>query len=94
MSRKPRGFWVWATLFILVLGLLAWAPWLNNRVIYEEVRRTRAIKDGTYGWVIYPDGTRKREWICDYRVMWVPFGRWVASCEGAYYVTFWGRIVP
>ena len=29
--------------------------------------------------------------ICDYKVMWFPFGRWVASCEGGYYVTFWGK---
>ncbi len=29
--------------------------------------------------------------ICDYKVMWFPFGRWVASCEGGYYVTFWGE---
>lgn len=29
--------------------------------------------------------------ICDYKVMWAPLGRWVASCEGGYYVTFWGK---
>ncbi len=29
--------------------------------------------------------------ICDYNVMWAPFGRWVVSCEGGYYVTFWGE---
>ena len=27
--------------------------------------------------------------VCDYEVMWAPFGRWVASCEGGYYVPFW-----
>ena len=31
--------------------------------------------------------------ICDYKVMWFPFGRWVASCEGGYYVTFWDKPV-
>lgn len=29
--------------------------------------------------------------MCDYNVMWFPFGRWVASCEGGYYVIFWGK---
>ena len=29
--------------------------------------------------------------ICDYKVVWAPLGRWVASCEGGYYVTFWGK---
>lgn len=30
--------------------------------------------------------------ICDYRVMWFPFGRYVASCEGGYYVGFWSGL--
>jgi hypothetical protein len=50
--------------------------------------------DGTMGWVDYPNGTKKYELICDYNVMWTPFGRWVASCEGGYYVTFWDKIFP
>ena len=31
--------------------------------------------------------------LCDYNVMWWPFGRAVASCEGGYFVTFWGKII-
>ncbi|RLG19695.1 hypothetical protein DRN67_02025 [Candidatus Micrarchaeota archaeon] len=31
--------------------------------------------------------------ICDYKVRWVHFGRWVASCEEAYFVTFYGEIL-
>ncbi|CEG11853.1 exported hypothetical protein [groundwater metagenome] len=27
--------------------------------------------------------------ICDYKVAWVPFGRYVASCEGGYFVPFY-----
>ena len=50
--------------------------------------------DGTMGWVDYPNGTKKYELTCDYNVMWTPFGRWVASCEGGYYVTFWDKIFP
>jgi hypothetical protein len=79
---------------VLLLGTLVWAPWLNNQEIHDRVFQEKAHKDGTYGWVIYPDGTKKYELICDYKVMWAPFGRWVASCEGAYYVTFWGQIIP
>jgi len=30
--------------------------------------------------------------LCDYNVMWWPFGRLVVSCEGGYIVTFWGKI--
>lgn len=32
--------------------------------------------------------------ICDYKVMWFPFGRYVASYEGGYYVKFYGQINP
>jgi hypothetical protein len=82
------------TLILLVVLLVAWAPWLNDKEIHDRVFQERAQKDGTMGWVIYLDGSKKYELICDYTVMWVPFGRWVASCEGGYYVTFWGQILP
>jgi hypothetical protein len=42
------------------------------------------------------DGTIDKqtgELICDYNVTWFPFGRWVASCEGGYFVTFSGQII-
>ena len=58
------------------------------------VFREKAEKDGTMGWVTMPDGSAEYMLICDYEVHWVPFGRWVASCEGSYFVTFWGKIVP
>ncbi|MEN3034811.1 MAG: hypothetical protein ABC537_00780 [Candidatus Methanosuratincola sp.] len=58
------------------------------------VLREKAEKDGTMGWVTMPDGSIEYMLICDYNVRWFPFGRWVASCEGAYFVTFWGEIVP
>jgi hypothetical protein len=32
--------------------------------------------------------------LCDYNVRWVPFGRWAASCEGGYYITSFGKILP
>lgn len=32
--------------------------------------------------------------LCDYGVTWVPFGRYIASCEGGYFITFYGKISP
>ena len=78
------------TVFLFVL---AWAPWLNDKEIHDRVFQEKAHKDGTMGWIIYPNGTKKYELICDYNVMWFSFGRWVASCEGGYFVTFWGKIL-
>jgi len=49
-----------------------------NKEILEKSRRL-GITDGVV--------------ICDYSVRWIPFGRWVRSCEGGpYFVTFWGKI--
>ena len=81
-------------LAIIGLFLLAWAPWLNDEDIHDRIFQEKAHLHGTMGWVDYPDSTRKYELICDYNVMWAPFGRWVASCEGGYYVTFWNKIFP
>ena len=77
---------------LLILFLFAWAPWMNNKAIHDRVFQQKARKDGTMGWVIQPDGTKEYTLICDYNVMWFPFGRYVASCEGSYFVTFWGKI--
>ena len=80
-------------LTLLALFLLVWAPWMDNQEIHDRVFQEKAHKDGTMGWIIKPDGTREYTLICDYNVMWLTFGRWVASCEGGYFVTFWGKII-
>jgi hypothetical protein len=74
---------------VFMLGLLvllfAWAPWLDDAAIHDQVFAERAHIDGTID-------KQTGEVICDYSVSWCPFGRWVASCEGGYFVTFWGKI--
>ena len=79
---------------ILVLLILCWAPWLNDKEIHDRVFQEKAHIDGTMGWIVLPNRTKEYTLICDYNVMWSPFGRWVASCEGGYYVTFWNQILP
>jgi hypothetical protein len=85
--------------FLIVLALsvlivLGWAPWMDSQTIHDKVFKLKADKDGTMGWIILQNGTKIYTQICDYNVMWFPFGRYVASCEGGYYVTFWGKIIP
>jgi hypothetical protein len=72
--------------FLLILFLLAWAPWLDNQALHDRIMQERAHIDGTID-------KQTGELICDYNVMWAPFGRWVASCEGGYYVTFFGQTI-
>jgi len=66
---------------------------MNEKEIHDMVFREKAYVDGTMGWVIYANGTEIYQIICDYNVGWVPFGRWVASCERGYYITFWNQII-
>ena len=66
--------------------MLAWAPWLNSQKLHDKVLLERGRLDHTVG--------DTEEIVCDYTVVWVPFGRWVASCEGGWYVTFWLQILP
>jgi len=82
------------TIILLAVSLLAWAPWMDEQAVHDRVFQEKANIDGTMGWVVYPNETKRYELICDYKVSWMPFGRWVASCEGGYYVTFWGKIIP
>jgi hypothetical protein len=75
------------TFFALVLIVLfVWAPWMDDEAILDKVFEEKALTDGTID-------KQTGELICDYTVSWLPFGRWVASCEGGYFVTFWGNIL-
>jgi len=80
-------------LTLLFLFLLFWAPWIDIQAIHGRVFEEKAHKDGTMGWVIQPDGTRECTLICDYNVIWFPFGRWVASYEVGYFVSFRVKII-
>lgn len=70
---------------LLTALLFAWAPWLNDQKIHDMVLQERGRTDGTID--------KNGGIICDYKVGWMPFGRWVASCEGGYYVAFYGQIL-
>lgn len=74
------------TTFLLILFLLAWAPWLNKKILHDQVLQEKGKIDGTID-------RETGELICDYSVTWFPFGRYVASCEGGYFVTFYGKIL-
>lgn len=73
-------------LLVVILLLLFWAHWLNDQEIHERVFKEKASIDGTIN-------KETGEQICDYSVRWTPFGRWVASCEGGYIVTFYGQLI-
>ena len=71
---------------LIIVAMLAWSPWLSYQIIHDKVFNEKSKIDGTVD-------KQTGELICDYNVMWLPFGRWVASCEGGYFVTFWGKIL-
>ena len=79
MKKNTKIFLVIASIILL---LLISAPWMDNRAVHDKVFLERARIDGTID-------RQTGELICDYNVMWFPFGKYVASCEGADFVWFW-----
>lgn len=63
-----------------VLVLLAIAPWMNNKSIQNDILQKYGRQDGSID--------KNGNLFCDYEAMWLPFGRWVVSCEGGYFVPF------
>jgi len=108
MGRSARSLLL--ILYVMGLLLLAWAPWLDDKEMHDRILKEKGRVDGTIVSIesIVADEEALKEMIeyseahgvtggiliCDYKVMWAPFGRWVASCEGGYYVTFYGQVVP
>lgn len=86
LKSKKRSIRIVAFAIFLIFLLLAWAPWMDNQAIHDMVFEERAGIDGTID-------RETGELICDYEVVWAPFGRWVASCEGGYFVTFYGELL-
>ena len=86
LVKTTRGVKIIIIIVLILLSLLAWAPWLNNQAIHDRVFQERAAIDGTID-------NETGELICDYNVMWFPFGRYVASCESGYFITFYGKIL-
>ena len=71
----------------LFVVLLAWAPWMDDKALHDRILAEKGGIDGTVN-------RQTGELFCDYGVSWLPFGRYVASCEGGYYVTFYGGVLP
>jgi hypothetical protein len=92
-SEMKKGVKTIILTIVLILLLFVWAPWMDNQAIHDKVFQEKAHKDGTMGWITKPDGTRVYTLLCPYNVRWRPFGRIVVSCEGGYFVTFWGKII-
>ncbi len=70
---------------VLLFLLLLWVPWLDDQRIHDFVLRERGPIDGTID-------QETGEVLCDYAVTWAPFGRWVASCEGGYFIPFFADV--
>jgi hypothetical protein len=75
MIPKSVGVVVMVALgfLIVVILILAWAPWIDDEEIHDRVLRERAHIDGTMGWLTQPDGSKVYTLICDYEVHWAPF---------------------
>ncbi|MFH0835120.1 MAG: hypothetical protein V1881_02160 [Candidatus Micrarchaeota archaeon] len=74
-------------LVFLFLILLAWAPWMDEKALHDRIFAEHGLTDGSVN-------KQTGELVCDYDVSWLPFGRYIGSCEAGYYVTFYGSELP
>lgn len=72
-----------AVLSVLVISLLAWAPWVT-----DDYAKNKVIEK-----VGFPNpvvGLEDDESLC---VTWIPFGRFAATYEHGWFVTFFGAVI-
>ena len=108
-SKVKNNFIFFIILFQLIFLITAWASWMDDQKIHEKVLQEKGWIDGTIQPIenilssevlqqLIEDsrdaGIFDGILICDYNVIWAPFGRWVTNCEGGWYVTFYGDIYP
>jgi hypothetical protein len=79
MSNTQKTI-VYCIIFFILGAMLTWAPWLNDKALLDITTAERADKDGTNNAGCGP-----------YTITTAPLGRWVGSCEAAYFITFWGQ---
>jgi len=78
--QNQKGFVKILAVIIVIFVLLVTAPWMNKQIIHDNVLQQHGKIDGSVD--------KNDKIICDYEVMWLPFGRFVASCEGGHFVPF------
>lgn len=68
---------------IILLLLLAWAPWITKEYALNKVRSNSNFINQ------HPDGIQDFE----INVFWLPFGKGVTTYEGLWYVSFFGMVL-
>ncbi len=67
----------------MFLLILAWSPWLQAEKIKKKVLQNPN----------FITQHQKLDLKPDIYVTWLPFGRWVTTIEGGWFVTFWGSVL-
>lgn len=68
---------------IILIGLLAWAPWITDDYAKNKVIE----KEG------FPNTVAGLEDEISMGAAWIPFGRFVATYEHGWFVTFYGGVI-
>jgi len=71
---------------LLVLFLLAWAPWIT-----DEYAKNKFVLDACF---IEAHAPGSRQENPEIGVMWLPFFRFAATYDCGVFVTFWGQKLP
>ena len=78
-------------LVVVIVFLLAWAPWLTDEYVIDKVTEKLGGPDAQY---FYLSETMPIKDIPK-EVSWLPFVRFIAfPGEAGWFVTFYGAVVP
>jgi hypothetical protein len=89
LQIRPR---IWGSLFILgiLLGILAWSPWITDQYAVEAVVDSLGGPDATYNYL----GQNVTVGSIPTHVLDVPFGKFVYfPGEAMFIVPFWGGVL-
>ncbi len=69
---------------LVAVSLLAWCPWIDEEFVKNRVSQQANFADQHKNLGSKPE----------VHVFYAPFGRWVTTIEGGWFVTFWGEVIP
>jgi len=73
-------------LAIVLLLLLAWAPWIT-----DDYARNKVMLDSQF---IKIHGLGSGQENPEITVGWFPFGRWITTYDASWFVSFYGSVFP
>lgn len=83
MHTKKHLIILLIALAVVITGILTWSPWLRDKEVRSIVRSNKNFREQ------HPAGSDRAN--PELHVLKIPFGRFVTTYEGGWFVWFWQR---